>query len=489
MALVIGTLVLAGYLAWQPNGPAVANWADDCAEAVAAGVAAVSCFVASRRGRGGPTGAWSLMGAGLALWTCGALVTCWYELIRGLDTPLPGVADIGFLSFPPLAVGALWRLSGRSGRHRHRSMLDGLVLVSALVVVSWETALGQVWSTRSGSGFATGVAVAYPAADVLLATAALLSVGQATREHRRTLRLLALGMVAMAISDSAFSYLWTLPSFGRWQALDAGWVLAFGVLGLAAATASSSTAAAGSAGNSQQTWGEIVLPYVPVVVALSLLFGNGIATGRVDAVAETAGAVTVVLVFVRQLLLLADNKALVRMVRHQAFHDPLTGLANRALFADRLEHAIDLHQRDLRPFAVLFVDLDDFKTVNDTLGHPAGDMLLMLLAERVRGCLRIADTVARFGGDEFAVLLEERDSDPVAVALRLLAAMETGFVIHGRTVTARLSIGVVLSDETSHSQAEYLRRADLALYGAKASGKNTYQVYSSALEPAGPLPR
>jgi diguanylate cyclase (GGDEF)-like protein len=485
----VGALALAGYLAWQPNGVTAATWADDSSEAASAGAAGFACFAAARRSRTGRSGAWSLLGAGLAMWTVGQLVTCWYELIRGADTPLPGVADLGFLAFPPLAICAVWRLAARDGRHRHRNVLDGLILVSSLVVITWATSLGQVWATRSGSAFATGVSLAYPATDVLLATAALISVGRAPRQHRTTLRILVLGMLAMAVSDSAFSYLWTLPTFGRWQALDAGWATAFALMGLAAWSASTEVTTDGSPGGSQQTWAEIALPYLPMAAALGLLFGGGIFNGRVDPVAETAGALTVVLVFVRQLLLLADNKALVRLVQHQAFHDPLTGLANRALFADRLEHAVDLHRRDQRPFAVLFVDLDDFKAVNDTFGHPSGDVLLVLLAERLRACLRIADTISRFGGDEFAVLLEERDSDAVAVATRLLSAMETGFVIHGRTITAHLSIGVVLSDETSQQPAEYLRRADVALYEAKAAGKDTYHLYRPRLDHPVPQPR
>jgi diguanylate cyclase (GGDEF)-like protein len=186
------------------------------------------------------------------------------------------------------------------------------------------------------------------------------------------------------------------------------------------------------------------------------------------------------MVFARQLLILADNRSLVRTVEHQAFHDPLTGLANRALFADRLQHAAELHRRDRRPFAVLFLDLDDFKSVNDSLGHPVGDQLLVLLAERLRISLGAADTVARLGGDEFAVLLE--DADAIAVSLRLLSTMEPPFTPYGHKVATSMSIGVVLSDEPDAEPFEYLRRADLALYAAKAAGKSTYYVYSPTLD-------
>ena len=114
-------------------------------------------------------------------------------------------------------------------------------------------------------------------------------------------------------------------------------------------------------------------------------------------------------------------------LRYQAFHDPLTGLANRLLFRDRLEHAAALRQREGRVLTVLFLDLDDFKLVNDRLGHAAGDALLVDVAERLRACLRQGDTVARLGGDEFAVLLEDGSEAQDRLAARIVDAMEVEF--------------------------------------------------------------
>ena len=120
------------------------------------------------------------------------------------------------------------------------------------------------------------------------------------------------------------------------------------------------------------------------------------------------------LVLLRQYLVLADNHRLLRRVRRQAFHDELTGLANRAVFLDRLRHAVELHRRDQQTVGVIFIDLDDFKRVNDSLGHDAGDKLLERAAER----LRTSDTIARLGGDEFAILLEGELVNPQAVLAR-----------------------------------------------------------------------
>jgi diguanylate cyclase (GGDEF)-like protein len=167
-----------------------------------------------------------------------------------------------------------------------------------------------------------------------------------------------------------------------------------------------------------------------------------------------------------------------------AFHDPLSALPNRALFLDRLEQALARAERRRTCVAVLFLDLDDFKVVNDSLGHQAGDRLLQEVAGRLRTCLRPEDTAARLGGDEFAVLLEEvADQDEaLATAARIHAAMRVPVELAGRAVIIGLSIGVELSTPTDARADELLRRADLALYRAKADGKGGYAVFDPSLE-------
>ena len=192
------------------------------------------------------------------------------------------------------------------------------------------------------------------------------------------------------------------------------------------------------------------------------------------------------MVLVRQFLTLADNRRLLTTVAaredelvHQAFHDPLTGLANRALFSDRLQHAVQLQRRDLRPLAVLCLDLDDFKLVNDTLGHPAGDQLLLRVAERLRGCLRGSDTVARLGGDEFAVMIEEGADEPLAVANRVVEAFTEPFRIDGHSLAVRASIGLASAsaDTAEVSAGDLLKQADVAMYAAKRAGTIGVQTY------------
>ena len=175
---------------------------------------------------------------------------------------------------------------------------------------------------------------------------------------------------------------------------------------------------------------------------------------------------------------ISERKALEDELRHQAFHDSLTGLANRALFEDRLVRGLPAARRRGHPVAVLFLDLDDFKTINDSIGHASGDELLRAAATRIARTVRATDTAARLGGDEFAVLLDVIDDpgDPERIATRLLEEMQPPFQIGERELRDRASIGLAFSDG-SIGVDELLRNADTAMYAAKESGKGTMQTF------------
>jgi len=174
-----------------------------------------------------------------------------------------------------------------------------------------------------------------------------------------------------------------------------------------------------------------------------------------------------------------ERRTLEQQLTHQAFHDSLTGLANRSLFRDRLEHALVRSARGGESFAVLFIDLDDFKNVNDSLGHAAGDALLRQVTLRVLGSLRDQDTAARLGGDEFAVLLEEvpDEVEAIVVAQRIIDSMAAPFEIAGSEVTSNVSVGIAISSAETDNGDEVMRNADLALYEAKNLGKGRYAVF------------
>jgi diguanylate cyclase (GGDEF)-like protein/PAS domain S-box-containing protein len=178
-----------------------------------------------------------------------------------------------------------------------------------------------------------------------------------------------------------------------------------------------------------------------------------------------------------------ERKALEEELEHRAFHDPLTDLSNRLLFMDRLGHALARTQRRRgRRVAVLFMDLDDFKVVNDSLGHETGDRLLVAVSERLKGCLRPEDTLARFGGDEFVVLLEdvEGPEEAVRVAERIIDELKNRFVLDGRELYARASIGIALGEDSTKDPDDLLRDADTAMYRAKDGGTG-YAVFDPVM--------
>lgn len=176
------------------------------------------------------------------------------------------------------------------------------------------------------------------------------------------------------------------------------------------------------------------------------------------------------------------NAGLLDRVRHQALHDALTGLPNQTLFADRAAHALARARRHSDRFAVGVLDLDRFKTVNDSLGHRAGDDLLVQVASRLRAAVREPDTVARMGGDEFTLLLLELEPyGEAVVAERLLAAFEDPFVIEGHQLRVTPSIGLAAFPADGDTPERLLRSADAAMYRAKENGRNTWATYASGM--------
>jgi diguanylate cyclase (GGDEF)-like protein len=176
---------------------------------------------------------------------------------------------------------------------------------------------------------------------------------------------------------------------------------------------------------------------------------------------------------------LEERKRVELSIRHMAHHDALTGLPNRTLFRDRLTHAMAQADRYHQKLAVLFLDLDRFKAINDTLGHNVGDQLLKIAAERLRSCVRDCDTVARLGGDEFTVIVDDimEVQDAAVVAQKILDTLSQPFNLHGHEVFISVSVGITLYPTDDESADNLLRNADSAMYRAKEYGRNNYQFY------------
>jgi diguanylate cyclase (GGDEF)-like protein len=444
------------------------------------------CALVAWRGRTGRGTGWAAMAVALVGWGLGQAYWSWSEIIAKVETPFPSPADIGFLIFPVAAAIAVLLMQRGHGRGHLRSMCDGLIVASALFMISWAVVLAPVYSAGGDTRLAFLVSLAYPLGD-LVVVALVFRLLSMTTDGRLPMAVLSLGLIAMGVADSGFTYLSTAGTYHTGSVIDVGWVAAFLICAVAAVS------------DTEQQRREVESKFLGLGLYLPLLpFAGGLIVlvvqawrGDLSRPLVIGGAVLFTMISVRQMLVLAENSMLIDTVRqreeqlrYQAFHDPLTGLANRLLFRDRLEHAATLRQRDPRGLTVLFLDLDDFKIINDRLGHAAGDTLLVGVAERLRASLRPSDTVARFGGDEFAVLLEDDFDDAETLAARVVDAFDVPFQIDRHRVRVRGSVGVATRSATGTAEDvadRLLHAADVAMYAAKAGEKGSYVVYRDGM--------
>jgi diguanylate cyclase len=498
LIVVLAVLIAVNGLAlW---GEQLAMWIDNAMQLGAGVTAAVCGWVVGRR-MSGPQRWWRLLiGMGMLGWSAGQFIWSWYQLVDHEGLPSPSLADVGYLTLPGFALAGLFvlaRARERPGGERFLPgqwnahfgaalVLDGLVVTGSLFILTWTAALGQLVQATEPAALAWAVAIAYPISDLVLVVVAVLLVvfDRVDRPYRPNLLLLATGIVALACSDSIFAYLVSIGAESMKPWSDAGFVLGPVFVAFALVTVPSRRSV------ETQTvavdWWRMALPYVPVtavalLISCQLLFGEG-----PDGVEVFVGVVVIFLVLARQLLSLLDNRLLLRRVyegqqqlEHQAFHDPLTGLANRTLFADRLDRAIADGAGSGGALVLIFVDLDDFKEVNDQFGHAGGDVVLHAVGQRLLGCVRSADTVARLGGDEFAILLEGEVDEPEAVADRIRGTLRRPFAVHRTQVAVRASMGLVVldPDEPLVTADILLGRADTSMYAGKRLGKDTTVVY------------
>ncbi len=468
---------------------------DDGAQ-LAAGAAATAACWWTARSRTGSGRTWRrCMAVGMAGWTLGQAVWSWYQIVADTPLPSPSWADVGYLTLPVLALPAFVALAAgrRAGDARRRSMvlmLDGFVVLGSLFVLTWATALGAAVHEDAPSGLAYVVAIAYPVTDLLLVgVVVLLAVTRRVPGPLRVqLALLGAGLVALSVSDSIFAYLVSTGAGEMPPLTNAGFIAGPLAIALAAlAPAGAPPPVDGVRARRRGDLARLLLPIVLVAVAGAFVATQNALGLRVDPV-EAACAYAVIAVFlVRQVIASIQMSAAQHELAHRAHHDPLTGLANRALLAERLRLAVERHRSEARPFALIMIDLDDFKDVNDSLGHRAGDRVLHAVGERLGGCVRAGDTVARPGGDEFAVLIDGSGEAPAQVGRRLLAALRQPFEIDGASARVTASLGIVQPAAGEDPSAdELMHRADVAMYAGKRAGKDTLVHYRPGM--VGDLP-
>lgn len=481
---VVNALALWGYEVAR-HGEAILQ--------VATGLGAAVCgLVVGARARGLARW-WRLMYVGALLtWAGGQM---WWAA-TGVEMP-PVVAGLTLLALPTFALASLALLLKSSGAMarpyggpRRQSVVSNVMdgVVAGLSFLTLAT-LGHFGAPSIGAlsrSSSTTLSVAFAVTELLLVAAVVIVVMiyEEDRPYRSNFLLLGTGLLTMAGADRLVAYFRTVdvPAGELWSGIG----LILGPLFIAFALLEQprlrpSTVHTRSRG---LDWAQLILPYVGFV-GLTLLLAYHVWIGRRIEPAISAMIITiVVLISVRQVIATrAQNQLTQRLywaqrgLAYQVHHDALTGLPNRLLFAQRLDAAM----RD-GPFVLIFIDLDDFKEVNDRFGHAAGDELLCAVGERLKKCVNERDTLARIGGDEYAILISEERDAPDVVADRLRVALREPFAVHGSSLRVKASMGLVHSDTGGSSQTsdDLLRQADISMYAGKRTGKNSAVVYQQS---------
>ena len=447
----------------------IRDWASSAVYVIVAAVVALRVLrVGDRRGP------WILLGAGIALYAAGNLLWAFWLQFQEVP-PIPSVCDVLWLSlYPASYAGVVW-LARRDRRLPAGVWLDGIIAGLGIAAFGAALVFEPVYASAVGSTTAVTTNLAYPVGDLLLA--ALVVGVLALRGWRLDLgwALLGLGFLVLCVGDC--TYLLQIVGGSSDSSLLANLFYMSGVALLAvAAWAPMSPDPA----ERLDGWSVVVLPAAFVFTALGLLIYNNFdSIGLLALVLATA---TVVAAVIRTGLAFRDVRDFA-VARRMALTDDLTSLPNRRLFVLRLDEEIEASSRSDAQFALLVVDLDNFKDLNDTLGHPTGDVLLRDVGLRMTATLRSGDTLARIGGDEFGIVLAAPAGEEAAKAAvrRLRKALDTPFMVRGLRVRVAASVGIAVH-EHGRTAEELLQRADVAMYDAKAR-RSGHAFYARERDP------
>ena len=427
-------------------------------------------------------------------WAAGEVIWAVYDVRPGLaHATHPAAAEIVLLLWPFGAFASLVLLSRFSRHSPRRLVLDGLIVATSLFVVSWVFVLEKQLRQDSGSRVTT---IAEIFNDVVLLTTTILMLSRGRRGDPPSRNLLAGGVAIISVSDIAMVFKSGIGSYQVSDLVDLGRVAGLGMLALAALASVHEPPLPASRTEEMLSRTRLWLPYLPVVVAAAVGMDQVVGFMAHGPLVVALG-ILVAAVLVRQFFVLMENQSLLSEVAREAFRDSLTGLANRAYFLDRLEQAVARRNCDIAPIAVFCLDLDNFKSVNDALGHPAGDELLVRVAGRLTAALGDNCVIARLGGDEFAVLLEGSVEESQEAAHRVLEAFDAPILVEGVPISVRPSVGFTVATAASDCNVEQLlRHADLAMYTAKREGGQCVRSfvpdlplpYSFSTALAGPAP-
>lgn len=505
-ALVIGAVLVSAYFA-LPN-----VMSQNVAYSILGLGSVVGILIGAHWNRPANRTGWYLVAAAGLCFSLGDDLLSLYQPLWHVSVPFPSYADALYLGgYPFLFAGVLRLTRGASRSFWREETVDAAIVSMGVLAVSWQFLMDRYVYDSTLSTFGMLVNLAYPIMDVALVFIVLRAI--LFRPSRSGfLMILAAAMLTMFVADFTYDVMTLHNSYTTGNVVDALFLMEYVLVAVAAlhpSVASAPKAAGGvddeavrgSSGNRGR------LPVVLVAGFISPLI-LVVATALHQKVNVFALGIFCIVVFAlialrlswlvgrlsRQARLLEENlleltvahihrDELEANLRRQTLHDPLTGLANRTLFEDRLSQARERSSRQGGLDAVLMIDLDDFKGVNDAHGHFVGDQLLVALAHRLERVTRSSDTLCRFGGDEFLYLAESLDDrlEAETICERLIEELVEPFAFGDLNFEQHASIGVVICDSPAVSNAEYIRDADAAMYEAKRLRKGHHVVFTPSM--------
>lgn len=441
---------------------------------------------------------------GQSIWTV-------YENVLHRRTPFPSPADAFFIAAYLFMAAGILLLPSRAAPllARGRLLMDAVTAMAAILTFSWYFVLAPQVAASTDSAFATALGLLYPVMDLVLLFCLLMIVGGRVRGGvgRGATVALAGGFVGVVVIDTAFLVGVMHGTYATGGIVDLGWPVGYMLIALAArhllippaagrrATPDTATDPANAApADGRTSWFVALLPYAlmpPTLALVGAIYHEG--GHDLRSLGSYALAIALfVLVLVRQLLVLSENEVLCRQLRQLnasleqsnaqlralATTDAMTRLANHRAMQDRLREEVARSRRTAQPFALLLIDVDHFKSLNDQFGHPAGDAVLRQVAEMIRDGVRTGDLPARYGGEEFAVVCPLATAERVVTLAERLRAAIAAHAFGPRAVT--VSIGVSGTDVVGLDVDGLIRSADQALYASKHDGRNRVTVAAAA---------
>ncbi|APE15475.1 hypothetical protein BOH72_09910 [Mycobacterium sp. WY10] len=462
---------------WVP--PAALNRINNVLFLAAPSLAACSAGWAARSSTGRYRIAWICLTVGLFGWAVGAASVIYVESILG-GRLLTTSQTWPFVLFP-IGCGAAFLLfpTGLTKRHLGRFLLDGMVVAGSFFLVFWLVVMDEVYKAGGTDKQLTQFLPAvYAALEIVVLTLGLLLIVRGPSSQRATLVLLTAGLLGVILSDSVYTYITVKHVYPHGSFVDTGWIAGMFLIMIAALTARQPTAPPPKV-RTESAWASVWLPGLTAILVLLAAMTEPM----VDLTSRPVmvlGACLACAIFIRQFLAISDNQRLLAEMADQALRDPLTGVANYTGFNERLAEVMERRERDRAPVALMVLDLNDFKLVNDSYGHPAGDRLLMLVGDRITRAVRPDDTVARLGGDEFAVVMTGPVDDSERVGARVVDAFTAPFMVDGHELAIRPSAGLALAkaDDPGLDAETLLKQADTAMYSAKWAGSGGVHLFT-----------